>query len=140
MVEAHSGTLQYPEYITILLLKTVSVILLLLTILLVISIISAITATINLAQLKKSYALTEDSWDLKDSQIPYTIKWEVVRRANSFSPVTKRCDLCIAEKLEIVYNQGMATLNKRHEVFNHCRHRVGKLLVKKKRRRRIPGE
>ena len=85
-------------------------------------------------------SLSSHIWDLKDSNTPYSIKWEVVRRANTFSPVTKRCDLCIAEKLEIIYNQGKATLNKRHEVFNHCRHRVGKLLVKKKRRRRIPGD
>ena len=89
---------------------------------------------------RTSTELSSHIWDLKDSNTPYSIKWEVVRRANTFSPVTKRCDLCIAEKLEIIYNQGKATLNKRHEVFNHCRHRVGKLLVKKKRRRRIPGD
>ena len=84
--------------------------------------------------------LSSHIWDLKDKDTPYNIQWEIVRRANPFSPITKRCELCLAEKLEIIYNPGMATLNKRHEVFNHCRHRVAKLLVKRKRRRRIPGD
>ena len=60
-------------------------------------------------------------WDLKDRNIPYSISWEIVRRARTFSPVTKKCDLCIHEKFEILYNKSLATLNKRNEIFNHCR-------------------
>ena len=79
-------------------------------------------------------------WDLKDQNTPYEIRWDLVRRANPFSPVTRKCDLCIAEKLEIIYNPGLATLNKRNELYNHCRHRDKVLLVKRKRKKRIPGE
>lgn len=79
-------------------------------------------------------------WDLKDQNIPYSITWDIVKRAKPFSPVTRKCDLCLAEKLEIVYNQASASLNKRNEIYNHCRHRTRMLLVKKKKRRRIPGE
>ena len=79
-------------------------------------------------------------WGLKDEGIQYNISWEIVRRANPFSPVTKRCDLCIAEKMEIMYNPRLASLNKRHEIFNHCRHRARSYLVKRKRRKRIPGD
>ena len=80
-------------------------------------------------------------WELKDNNIPYKISWEVVKRAQPFSPVTNKCDLCIAEKMEIIYNPGSATLNKRNELFNHCRHRTKMLLVKKKKKRkRIPGD
>ena len=75
-------------------------------------------------------------WELKDSNTPYNIKWEVVRRAQPFSPITNRCDLCLTEKLEIIYNPKNATLNKRHEVFNHCRHRTSMLLAKKKVRKK----
>ena len=79
-------------------------------------------------------------WDLKDQNIPYSITWDIVKRAKPFSPVTRKCDLCLAEKLEIVYNQASASLNKRNEIYNHCRHRTRMLLVKKKKRKRIPGE
>ena len=53
-------------------------------------------------------------WDLKDNGTPYTIDWELVRRAQPFSPITRKCDLCIAEIMEIIYNPGLATLNKRN--------------------------
>ena len=79
-------------------------------------------------------------WDLKDNGTPYTINWELVRRAQPFSPITRKCDLCIAEIMEIIYNPGLASLNKRNELFNHCRHRDKVLLVKRKRRKRIPGD
>ena len=78
-------------------------------------------------------------WNLKDNGTPYTISWELVRRAQPFSPITRKCDLCIAEIMEIIYNPGLATLNKRNELFNHCRHRDKMLLVKRKRRKRILG-
>ena len=79
-------------------------------------------------------------WDLKDQNTPYEIRWDLVRRANPFSPVTRKCDLCIAEKLEIIYNPGLATLNKRNELYIHCRNRDKVLLVKRKRKKRISGE
>ena len=44
------------------------------------------------------------------------------------------------KKLEIIYNPGLATLNKRNELYNHCRHRDKVLQVKRKRKKRIPGE
>ena len=85
--------------------------------------------------------LSSHIWELKDKKIDYTVNWEIVKRAQPFSPITKRCDLCLTEKIEIIYNPTEVTLNKRHEVYNHCSHRKSKLLVKKKRGRiRIPGE
>ena len=88
---------------------------------------------------RTSTELSSYIWDLKDSGTPYDIRWEIMRRANPFSSVTRRWELCLGEKLEIIYNPGKATLNKRHEIFNHCRHRESKLLVKKKRRKRPQG-
>ena len=100
-------------------------------------------ATVTTAEKTERRINTELSsyiWDLKDQNTPYEIRWDLVRRANPFSPVTRKCDLCIAEKLEIIYNPGLATLNKRNELYNHCRHRDKVLLVKRKRKKRIPGE
>ena len=84
--------------------------------------------------------LASHIWDLKDSNTQYNIQWEIVKRANPFSHTSNRCDLCLAEKIEIIYNPLKATLKKRYEVFNHCRHRASLLLVKKKVRKRIPGD
>ena len=73
---------------------------------------------------RTSTKLSEYIWSLKDQNIPYSLKWEMVRRAQPFSPIAKKCDLCVAEKFEIIYKSKTATLNKRHELFNHCRHRA----------------
>ena len=93
------------------------------------------------ADRRTSTELSSHIWDLKDGGTDYAISWEIVKRAQPFSPVTNRCDLCLAEKIEIIYNPTGASLNKRHEIYNHCRHRKSKLLVKRKRARiRVPGE
>ena len=75
-------------------------------------------------------------WDLKDKNLDYQIKWEIVCRAAPFSPISKKCNLCLAEKWNIIYKSESATLNKRQEIFNHCRHKESLLLVPPKRLRR----
>ena len=89
---------------------------------------------------RTSTELSSYIWDLKDENIPYNISWEIVKRATPFSPITKRCELCLAEKLEIIFNSEFATLNQRHELFNHCRHRAKLFLVKKRGKKRLPGD
>ena len=37
-------------------------------------------------------------WDLKDKNLNYQIKWEIVCRAAPFSPISKKCNQCLAEK------------------------------------------
>ena len=51
---------------------------------------------------KTSTELSSYIWELKKQSLNFDISWEIVRRANPFSPITRRCDLCIAEKMEIV--------------------------------------
>ena len=79
-------------------------------------------------------------WELKDKQTDYNIHWEVVCRAAPFSPTTGTCNLCTSEKRNIIFRPENATLNKRRELFNHCRHREKMLIVKKIRRLRTNGE
>ena len=78
-------------------------------------------------------------WDLKDQKIDYEIKWEIVCKAAPFSPTSKACNLCLAEKWNIVFKRENASLNKRQEIFNHCRHKEKQLLIKKVRRLRTNG-
>ena len=40
------------------------------------------------------------------------------------------CRLCLKEKFFIMFAPATASLNKRNEVYNSCRHRASKLLDK----------
>ena len=89
---------------------------------------------------RTSTELSSYIWSLKDKNEGFNIEWEVVRRAKPFSPVNMKCELCLAEKFEIIFNPSTASLNQRHELYNHCRHRAKLFLVRRKRKKRIPGE
>ena len=74
--------------------------------------------------------LSKHIWKLKRNQQQFNIKWKIISRAKPFSPVTQICELCTAEKFNIVFRPELGTLNKREEMKNHCRHKVGVLLDK----------
>ena len=61
-------------------------------------------------------------WRLKDGNKPYSIRWCVVRRAASYSNISERCNLCLAEKLKIAWADKTRSLNKRSELVSKCRH------------------
>ena len=73
-------------------------------------------------QKRNSTELSKHIWNLKDNNLSYAIKWEILCRAPHYSKVTKRCNLCIAEKFHILCKLGNATLNKRNELISRCRH------------------
>ena len=84
--------------------------------------------------------LSAHIWNLNRRNEPYTIKWDIASRAAPFSPVSGICNLCTAEKFEIIFNPAKATLNSRNELFNSCRHRRPKLLINvKKKKSRMKG-
>ena len=66
--------------------------------------------------------LSKFIWSLKRSSKPFHISWEIVDRATSYSPITKRCNLCILEKYYILRHKERASLNKRSELASNCRH------------------
>ena len=66
--------------------------------------------------------LSKYIWSLKDTKTEFAVTWKVMARARPYSNVTKRCDLCIAEKFYIIYKPGAGTLNKRNELASACRH------------------
>lgn len=72
--------------------------------------------------------LSKHIWDLKDNNLDYAIKWNILCRASHYSNSTKRCNLCIAEKFFILCKPRNATLNKRNELVSKCRHK-GKFLL-----------
>ena len=76
-----------------------------------------------------STTLPSHFWDLKDQNLNYEIKWNIVDRAQAFNPTTKKCRLCIREKHHIIFQPEDASLNDRSELFSTCRHRKKQLLA-----------
>ena len=67
--------------------------------------------------------------NLTRDNIPHNIKWEIVKRAAPFNPITKICRLCISEKLHILFHPEDSTLNQRSEFFSKCWHKGTHLLA-----------
>ena len=80
------------------------------------------------AKSSNSTELSKHIWKLKDANIPYSLSWKILARANSFNASSKMCRLCLTEKYFIMYNQEGATLNSRSEFYSKCRHKTGMLL------------
>ena len=72
---------------------------------------------------EKETELSKYIWSLKDESINYTIKWSVAATAIPYTCGSKRCDLCLTEKLLIAQADPKTLLNKRSEIVSKCRHR-----------------
>ena len=81
---------------------------------------------------EKSTTLSKHIWELKREGVPYTVSWKILARGRVFNPITKICQLCLKEKYLIMFAPEGATLNKRSELYNTCRHRLKQLLGKVK--------
>ena len=64
-------------------------------------------------------------WELKDNNINFEIKWNLHRQAYPYQCGSRKCDLCLTEKLEILKSDPTRSLNKRSEIMNKCLHRNG---------------
>ena len=67
---------------------------------------------------------------LKRMNTPYTINWDIVKRAAAYNPITNICRLCVQEKHHILFHPEDSSLNQRSEFFTTCRHKEKHLLVK----------
>ena len=85
------------------------------------------TSNMDPADRKKKYGhMTELSgyaWKLHDEGTPYTIKWKIHSRAYVYKSGSKKCDLCLQEKVTIAMADPEVTLNSRNELTSKCRHR-----------------
>ena len=67
--------------------------------------------------------LSKHIWGLKDSNMNYQLKWSISSFASPYKCGTKKCDLCLSEKVAIVRTDPKILLNKRTELISKCRHR-----------------
>ena len=87
-----------------------------------------------------STELSKYIWKLKDEGVEEPekmIKWEIVRRTVPYRCGTRKCDLCLSEKLVIATADPNTMLNTRSELVSKCRHR-NKYNFKQERRRGRP--
>ena len=81
-----------------------------------------------------STALSTYIWKLKDNFYHhYTIKWDIIARANTYSTSSKICNLCNKERYYLVYRKDLCTLNSQDEIIRKCRHRRGNLIGQAKK-------
>ena len=90
---------------------------------------------------KNDTKLSTEYWKLANNKLHPRISYSIKDNYKLCNPNSKRCSLCLHEKLEIVDDSKKISLKKRSEVISQCRHRDKyklKPLVSNKQDRRIP--
>ena len=90
------------------------------------------TTKLRYANHKKSFShrnrksdteLSKEFWRMKDNKHNVNITWEILGRHLAYNTSSKRCSLCLNEKLKIVLHRDNNMLNRRTEILNKCRHK-----------------
>ena len=69
-----------------------------------------------------STELSKYAWKPKESNKVHNINRSIHRRAAAHTNKSKRCKLCLGEKLAIIRTDKSRSLNKRSELVPKCRH------------------
>ena len=59
----------------------------------------------------KETELSKHVWELKAAKKPFTIKWSLLKKVPAYKAGSRRCNLCLEEKLTIMKNKDNALLN-----------------------------
>ena len=86
------------------------------------------TSSLRNPRHKNSTVLSKYIWTLKDYKIQHSIKWKILRKCESYSSRTKRCNLCLHEKYIIICYPKLSSLNTRNELISSCLHRKKHLI------------
>ena len=80
---------------------------------------------------KARTTLTDYIWKIKENHAEMPIiKWSIIKTAPAYNNISKRCLLCLQEKLCIIEHEDQNNLlNKRSELVNKCLH-TNKFLLK----------
>ena len=73
--------------------------------------------------------------NLRRAGTNFTITWDLLEKHLAGYNITSRsCRLCLLEKFHIMFTPGVATLNRRREIYSSCRHRRKLTLAAKKKK------
>ena len=67
--------------------------------------------------------LSKHVWHLKQNKTDFTIKWSIIKKPISYTGGSKRCNLCLEEKISILKEKNNCLLNKRSEIVSACQHK-----------------
>ena len=76
----------------------------------------------NIPTYKNDIKLSTEYRALKTKQLNPKVSWQIKKRYNSYNPISRRCNLYLNEKLEILDDQDKNLLNKLSEIISHCHH------------------
>lgn len=77
----------------------------------------------NNRKYSNSTTLSTYIWQQKDKNITPTISWEILKKAPAYNNITKKCLLCLHEKVAIISHKPQKNLlNKKSEIISKCRH------------------
>ena len=77
----------------------------------------------NHKKYSKETELSKEIWRIKAKNASYNVTWRIIKQYRSYNPNTKRCMLCVNEKLAILNHDGDNLLNKKSEIVSTCRHK-----------------
>ena len=67
--------------------------------------------------------LSNEYWNITSANKTSNVSWEILGTQKSYNQSSKRCLLCLNEKLAIALHKDDNMLNKRSEIISKCRHR-----------------
>ena len=67
--------------------------------------------------------LSKYIWNLQNKKKPVQIKWKILKKCKPYSNISKKCSLCLNEKLIIICKKELCSLNRRNELASSCPHR-----------------
>ena len=59
-------------------------------------------------------------WEVKDNNIQHTSKWWIASKARPFVCGSRKCGLCLTEKLTIIKADPESLLNARDKLLSKC--------------------
>ena len=77
----------------------------------------------NVPLYKHDTKLSAEYWNLKPKQLNLRISWKIKGIYKSYNPTSKRCNLCLREKLEILHDPDKNLLKERSKIISQCRHK-----------------
>ena len=72
---------------------------------------------------KHNTKLSTEYWNLKTKQLNPRKSWKIKGIYKFYNPTSKRYNLCLTEKLEILDDPDKNLWNKRSEIISQCRHK-----------------
>ena len=81
-------------------------------------------SSFNLRRNRNKTTLSKYVWFMREiHKVEVNLTWSIVKRVPAYSNITKKCPLCLHEKLQIItYPNQAELLNKRSELISTCRH------------------